>query len=85
MKPNTMLYAGGLMLAILLSVGACGKSDNGKGPAEKAGATMGRAVDQATEQAGRAMDKAGEALKETGEKAKETAKDAVDRINRDKK
>jgi F0F1-type ATP synthase membrane subunit b/b' len=80
-----MLYSLGLVLAIQLSVGACGKSDKGEGPAEKAGASMGKAVDQATEQASRALDKAGETLKEAGEKAEETAKDAVDKIKQDKK
>ena len=60
MKASPMLYSAGLMLVILLSTGACGKSDKGEGPAEKAGATMGKAVDQATEQASQAMDKAGE-------------------------
>ena len=80
-----MLYSCGLMLAVLLFVGACGKSDKGEGPAEKAGATMGKAIDQATEQASRALDKAGEALKEAGEKAKETAKDAGNKIKQDKK
>jgi len=81
MKASPMLYSAGLILVILLSTGACGKSDKGEGPAEKAGATMGKAVDQATEQASRAMDKAGKSLKEAGEKAKDT----IDKMRQDKK
>ena len=81
MNANTMLYLAGLILVFLLTAAACGKSDKGEGPAEKAGATMGKAVDQATEQASRAMDKAAEGLKEAGEKAKDT----VDRMRQDKK
>ena len=65
-------------LAFALSLGACGKSEKGVGPAEKAGATMGKAIDQATE-------KAGEALKDAGDKAKEVAKDAVDKMKDTKK
>ena len=76
-----MFYSAGLILVILLTAAACGKSDKGEGPAEKAGATMGKAVDQATEQASRAMDKAAEVLKEAEEKAKDT----VDRMRQDKK
>jgi len=59
----------GIAVALILAAGACGKSDRtSEGPAEKAGATMGKAIDQATEKAGQAMEKAGEALKETGQK-----------------
>ena len=72
-------------LAVVLSIGACGKSEKDEGPAEKAGATIGNAFDQATEKAGQAMEKAGEALKEAGDKAKETAKDAVDKMRDTKK
>lgn len=85
MKLSASLYSATLLLTITLSLGACGKSDKGEGPAEKAGATMGKAIDQATEQAGRALDKAGETLKEAGEKAKETAKEAADKLKSDKK
>ena len=76
---------GAIAIAVMLSAGACGKSEQkSEGPAEKAGATMGKAIDQATEKAGDAMVKAGEALKETGQKAKEEVSEAVDKM-KDKK
>jgi uncharacterized lipoprotein YehR (DUF1307 family) len=68
-----------------LSLSACGKSEKNEGPAEKAGATMGKTIDQATEKAGEAMEKAGKALKDAGDKAKETAKNAVDKMKDTKK
>jgi predicted small lipoprotein YifL len=66
----------GIVTAVfLLSVGACGKSDDkGKGPAERAGAAVDQAVDQAKEQAGQAMGKAGDAIKEAGDKLKDSKK-----------
>jgi uncharacterized lipoprotein YehR (DUF1307 family) len=72
-------------LALVLSLAACGKSEQKEGPAEKAGAKLGKAIDQATEKAGEAMTKAGEALKEAGQKAKESASEAVDKMKQDKK
>jgi hypothetical protein len=71
------------IVVFMLAFGGCGKSEDkpqGPGPAEKAGATMGRAVDQAAEKAGQVMEKAGEALKEAGDKAREMAKDAADKM-----
>ena len=69
------LLLGAVTAAYLISVGACGKSDDkGKGPAERAGAAVDQAVDQAKEQTGRAMEKAGDALKEAGNKLKDTKK-----------
>jgi gas vesicle protein len=65
----------------LLTAAACGKSDDkSPGPAEKAGATMGRAVDQAVEKARPAVEKAGEQLKEAGGKLKEEASQAMDKL-----
>jgi hypothetical protein len=79
MKQLTNISLGSVALALLLSAGACGKSEpNAKGPAEKAGAKLGKAIDQATE-------KAGEALKEAGQKAKESVSEAVDKMKEDKK
>ena len=76
---------GAIAIAVMLSAGACGKSEQkSEGPAERAGATMGKAIDQATEKAGEAMVKAGEALKEAGQKAKESASETVDKM-KDKK
>ena len=83
-----MLYRfwlGAIAIAVMLSAGGCGKSDRkSEGPAEKAGATLGKAIDQATEKAGEAMEKAGDALKEAGQKVKEGASEAVDKM-KDKK
>ena len=47
---NVILSAAAL--AVVLSLGGCGKSEKNEGPAEKAGATMGKAIDQATDKAG---------------------------------
>ena len=80
------LLLGAVTVAYLISVGACGKTDDkGKGPAERAGAAVDKAVDQAKEQAGPAMEKAGDAMKEAGDKLKEIAKDAADKIKDTKK
>lgn len=74
-----------IAMAFIFSTGACGKSEQkSEGPAERAGATMGKAIDQATEKAGEAMVKAGEALKEAGQKAKESVSETVDKM-KDKK
>ena len=44
------LLLGAVTAAFLMSVGACGKSDDkDKGPAERAGAAIDKAVDQAKE------------------------------------
>lgn len=65
------LLLGAVTAAFMMSVGACGKSEEGaKGPAEKAGAAVDQAVDQAKEQVGQAMEKAGDAMKEAGTKLK---------------
>ncbi|HEV8721135.1 MAG TPA: hypothetical protein VGW77_10905 [Candidatus Binatia bacterium] len=86
MKQLTNISLGAVALALLLSAGGCGKSEQKtEGPAEKAGATLGKAIDQATEKAGEAMTKAGEAMKEAGQKAKESVSEAVDKMKEDKK
>jgi flagellar hook-basal body complex protein FliE len=86
MKQLTNISLGAVALALLLSASACGKSEQKtEGPAEKAGATLGKAIDQATEKAGEAMTKAGEAMKETVQKAKESVSEAVDKMKEDKK
>jgi uncharacterized lipoprotein YehR (DUF1307 family) len=75
-----------IAIALVLSVAACGKSEQKtEGPAEKAGAKLGKAIDQATEKAGEAMTKAGEALKEAGQKAKESVSETVDKMKEGKK
>jgi hypothetical protein len=82
---HTRMPGSAAVIIFVLAFGACGKSeDKSPGPAEKAGATMGKAIDQAADKAGQVMEKAGEALKEAGDKAKEMAKDAADKM-KDKK
>ena len=64
--------------ALLAASGACDNVEKqNPGPAEKAGAAVGQAIDQATEKAGEAMEKAGDAMKDVGEKAKEFGKDVI--------
>ncbi|MGH7827663.1 MAG: hypothetical protein ACREQ7_21115 [Candidatus Binatia bacterium] len=57
-----------------LALGSCGKSDDDKGPMEKAGKAVDQAVGKAKEQTGQAMEQAGEAMKEAGEKMREAEK-----------
>jgi len=86
MKQVTNISLGAVALALLLSASACGKSEQKtEGPAERAGATLGKAIDQVTEKAGEAMTKAGEAMKEAGQKAKESVSEVVDKMKEDKK
>jgi hypothetical protein len=86
MKHLTNISWGAVALALILSAGACGKSEQKtEGPAEKAGQQLGKAIDQATEKAGEAMEKAGDALKEAGQKAKESASEAIDKMKKDDK
>jgi hypothetical protein len=87
MKRLTNISFGAVALALILSAGACGKSEQKTegGPAEKAGAQLGKAIDQATEKAGEAMEKAGQSLKEAGQKAKESASEAIDKMKKEDK
>jgi hypothetical protein len=85
MKPSKKVRFSATAVITALSLAACGKSGDNKGPAEKAGATLGKAIDRATEQAGQVMEKAGEAIKDAGEKAAEMAKDAADKVRDTKK
>lgn len=82
MKIPIRFFAVRFALALLLlSAAACGKSDDkSEGPAEKAGATMGRAIDQAVEKARPTVEKAGEQIKEAGGKLKEETSQAIDRL-----
>ena len=59
----TKLFLAVLVVFSVLAFGSCSKSDDGKGPMEKA-----------KEQTGRAMEKTGEAIKEAGEKMQESGK-----------
>lgn len=61
----------GLVVGLFIFAG-CSKSED-KGPMEKAGQAVDKAMDQAKEKTGQAMEKAGEAIKEAGEKMRESA------------
>jgi len=68
-----------LFIAVLigfsaLAFGSCSKSEDDKGPMEKAGKALDESMEKAKEQTGRAMEKAGEAIKEAGEKMQESGK-----------
>lgn len=82
MRQSSGLFSLAVAPALLLLVAAgCGKSDDkSEGPAEKAGASMGRAIDQALEKARPTVEKAGEQLKEAGGKLKEEVSQAVDKL-----
>jgi len=77
MKSRRNLLLGAAFAALVLSAGACGKSEEKQTLGEK----VGGAVDKAVEQAGEAMEKAGETMKEAGEKVKE----AGEKMKEDKK
>jgi uncharacterized lipoprotein YehR (DUF1307 family) len=86
MKRLSTLFLIAFAAATFFSLGGCEKSDEKSGgPAEKAGATMGRAVDQAVEKAGPVMEKAGKALKEVGGKAKEEISEAIENMRQGEK
>ena len=77
------IFLGMLAAAFLMSSVACDKAKD-QGPAEKAGAAIDQAVDQAKEKAGEAMEKAGDVMKDAGEKVKEAGQEVVDKA-KDKK
>jgi predicted small lipoprotein YifL len=82
LKQGKKVLLTAVVVALVLPLAACGKSEEPKGPAEKAGATMGKALDQATEQAGQAMEKSGDALKEAGAKIQDAGKEAADNLKK---
>jgi hypothetical protein len=58
-----------LLVALFgLAFGACSKSEDNKGPMEKAGKAADEALSKAKEKTGQAIEKAGETIKEAGEK-----------------
>ena len=70
-----MKVVNNILLALLITIffcAACSKSDDKKGPMEKAGQAVDDALDKAKERTGQVMEKAGEAIKETGEKMRES-------------
>ena len=70
----TNLFLAALVVFSVLAFGSCSKSDDGKGPMEKAGKALDESMEKAKEQTGRAMEKTGAAIKEAGEKMQESAK-----------
>jgi len=83
MKNFKNIFLGISVAAVLVSVGACDKAKE-QGPAEKAGAAIDQAVDQAKEKTGEAMEKAGDAMKEAGDKVKEAGQEVVDKAKEKK-
>jgi hypothetical protein len=74
MKRIKNLFLGALVGLCSLAFGSCSKSDDDRGPMEKAGKALDESMEKAKEQTGRAMEKAGDAIKETGEKMQESGK-----------
>jgi hypothetical protein len=74
MKRITNLFLAALVGFCVFAFGSCSKSDDDKGPMEKAGKKIDESMEKAKEQTGRAMEKAGEAIKEAGEKMQESGK-----------
>jgi len=74
MTRTTKLFLAALVGFSVLALGSCSRSEDGKGPMEKAGKALDESMEKAKEQTGRAMEKAGETIKETGEKMQESGK-----------
>jgi hypothetical protein len=74
MKRIKNLFIVALIGFSALAFGSCSKSEDNKGPMEKAGKALDESMEKAKEQTGRAMEKAGEAIKEAGEKMQEGGK-----------
>jgi hypothetical protein len=77
----TMKIMKNLLMSVLIALcalafGSCRKSEDDKGPMEKAGKAIDETMEKAGEQAGRAMERAGEAMKEAGEKMRESSEKA---------
>jgi hypothetical protein len=72
MKHIKNIWLAGLIGLSALAFGACSKSEDDRGPMEKAGKAADQAMEKAKEQAGQAMEKAGEAMKKAGEKVRES-------------
>jgi len=68
------LFLAALVGFSALALGSCSKSEDGKGPMEKAGKALDESMEKAKEQTGRAMEKTGETIKEAGEKMQESGK-----------
>jgi len=71
MKTIKNLFVASLIGLFALTFGSCRKSEDDKGPMERAGKAADQAMEKAKEQTGQALEKAGEAMKEAGEKMRE--------------
>ncbi len=76
MKLIKNVFMASLIGLSALVFGSCSKSEDDRGPMEKAGKAVDQAVDKAQKQTGRAMEKTGEAIKEAGEKMRESGEKA---------
>ncbi len=74
MKRIKKVFLAALIGLCTLAFGSCSKSDDDRGPMEKAGKALDESLEKTKEQTGRAMEKAGESLKEAGEKMQENGK-----------
>jgi hypothetical protein len=74
MKRIENLFLAALVGLCMLTFSSCSKSDDDRGPMEKAGKALDESMEKAKEQTGRAMEKAGESLKEAGEKMQKSGK-----------
>lgn len=71
MKTIKNLFVASLVGFFALAFTACSKSEEDKGPMEKAGKAADQAMDKAKEQTGQALEKAGEAMRDAGQKIRE--------------
>ena len=74
MKRIESLFLAAVVGLCMLTFSSCSKSDDDRGPMEKAGKALDESMEKAKEQTGRAMEKAGEAIKDAGEKMQESGK-----------
>ena len=74
MTRTMKLFLAALIGFSALALGSCSKSEDDKGPMEKAGKALDESMEKAKEQTGRAMEKTGAAIKEAGEKMQESGK-----------
>jgi hypothetical protein len=74
MKSIKNLFVASLVGLSALGFSSCSKSEDDKGPMEKAGKAVDQAMEKAQEQTGQALEKTGEAIKDAGEKMQEGGK-----------
>lgn len=72
MKSIKNAFLGLLVAVSALAFGSCSKSEDDKGPMERAGKAVDQAMEKAKEQTGQALERAGEAIKGAGEKMRDS-------------